>query len=50
MAHLQAEQLWFKLSSKFYWKCMKIDIKEFYKTCDMCQKTKTPNFSKYGLL
>ncbi len=49
-AHLQTGQLWFKLSSKFYWKHMKIDIEEFCKTCDACQKTKTPNFNKYGLL
>lgn len=29
---------------------MKVDIDEFCKTCDTCQKTKTPNFNKYGLL
>ncbi len=50
MAHLQMEQLWLKLSSKFYWKRMKIDIEEFCKTCDMCQKTKNSNFKKYGFL
>lgn len=49
-AHLQKEQLWFKLSSKFYWRQMKVDIEEFCKSCDICQKTKTPNFKKYGLL
>ncbi len=48
--HLQAEQLWSKLSSKFYWKRMKIDIDKFCKTCNTCQKTKTSNFSNYGLL
>lgn len=49
-AHLKPEQLWYKLSSKFYWQHMKIDVEEFCKTCDVCQKIKTSNFNKYGLL
>ncbi|SJL13286.1 uncharacterized protein ARMOST_16726 [Armillaria ostoyae] len=49
-AHLKPEQLWFKLSTKFYWRHMKVDIKEFCKTCDICQKIKTLNFNKYSLL
>ncbi len=48
--HLQMDQLWYKLSSKFYWKRMKIDIEQFCKSCDVCQKTKTSNFNKFGLL
>ncbi len=29
---------------------MKIDIDKFCKTCDICQKTKTSNFNRFGLL
>ena len=49
-AHAGAERLWQILSSKFYWKRMKADIIEYCRTCDVCQKTKTPNFTKFGFL
>ncbi len=49
-AHMDSSQLWIKLSSWFYWRHMKVDIKEFCWTCDVCQKMKHPNFSRFGLL
>ncbi len=48
--HMSPSQLWTKLASKFYWRCMKVDIEKFCQTCDICQKMKHPNFSRYGLL
>ncbi|KAF9037863.1 hypothetical protein BDZ89DRAFT_945967, partial [Hymenopellis radicata] len=49
-AHLGPESLWYKLSSRFYWKRMKVEIKQFCRTCDVCQKTKDTNFAKFGYL
>ena len=49
-AHAGPERLWQNLSQKFYWKRMKTDILEFCKACDVCQKTKSPNFNRYGYL
>lgn len=49
-AHAGAERLWQNLSQKFYWKRMKTDIINYCRTCDVCQKTKSPNFGKFGYL
>jgi hypothetical protein len=49
-AHAGAERLWQNLSQKFYWKHMKTDIIEYCRTCDVCQKVKAPNFTKFGFL
>jgi hypothetical protein len=49
-AHTSPERLWTKLSSKFYWKHMKKDIDEFCDSCDICQKIKHRNFTRYGYL
>ena len=49
-AHAGAECLWQNLSQKFYWKRMKTDIINYCRTCDVCQKTKSPNFGKFGYL
>ena len=49
-AHAGPERLWHSLSSRFYWKRMKLDIIRFCKSCDVCQKTKSPNFGKFGML
>lgn len=49
-AHAGPERLWQNLSQKFYWKRMKADILEYCKACDVCQKTKSSNFNKYGYL
>ena len=49
-AHAGPERLWNSLSSRFYWKRMKLDIVKFCKSCDVCQKTKSPNFTKFGML
>jgi hypothetical protein len=49
-AHISPERLWSKLSSKFYWRRMKKDVEEFCDSCDVCQKIKTRNFTRYGFL
>ena len=49
-AHAGPERLWHSLSSRFYWKRMKLDIIKFCKSCDVCQKTKSSNFTKFGML
>ena len=49
-AHMGAEKLWHRLSPKFYWKRMKADVIRFCETCDVCQKTKSSNFNRYGYL
>ena len=49
-AHAGPERLWQALSSRFYWKRMKVDIIRYCNSCDVCQKTKTSNFNKFGLL
>jgi len=49
-AHVGPERLWHSLSSRFYWKRMKSDIIKFCRSCDICQKTKSLNFSKFGML
>jgi hypothetical protein len=49
-AHVSPDRLWAKLRSKFYWKRMKNDIDLFGLSCDVCQKIKPSNFSRYGFL
>ena len=49
-AHAGPERLWHSLSSRFYWKRMKLDIIRFCRSCDVCQKTKASNFNKFGML
>ena len=49
-AHAGPERLWQSLSSRFYWKRMKLDILKFCRSCDVCQKTKSPNFTRFGML
>jgi hypothetical protein len=49
-AHISPERLWSKLSGKFYWKRMKRDIEEFGDSCDVCQKIKNRNFTRFGYL
>ncbi len=44
------EKLWEALSMKFYWPRMKVDILKYCQTCDICQKTKPTNFTRYGRL
>ena len=48
--HAGPEHLWHSLSPRFYWKRMKLDIIRFCKSCDVCQKTKTSNFTRFGML
>jgi hypothetical protein len=50
VAHASPERLWFRLNSRLYWKRMKRDIDEFCNSCDVCQKIKQRNFTKYGYL
>jgi hypothetical protein len=49
-SHVGPERLWHQLSQKFYWKHMKTDVLAFARSCDICQKTKFPNFNKFGFL
>jgi hypothetical protein len=49
-AHISPDRLWRKLSSKFYWQRMKLDLEEFCDSCDICQKVKNRNFTKFGFL
>ena len=49
-AHCSAEKLWQKLTPKFYWRRMKADLTIFCRSCDICQKTKTSTFNKWGYL
>jgi hypothetical protein len=39
-----------KLSAKFYWRRMKRDLLKFGLSCDVCQKIKERNFTRYGYL
>lgn len=49
-AHAGPEKLWAALSPRFYWPRMKVDIQQYCATCDVCQKTKSANFNRYGKL
>ena len=49
-AHCSAEKLWLKLTPKFYWRRMKADLVVFCRSCDICQKTKSATFNKWGYL
>lgn len=49
-AHAGPEKLWELLSAKYYWTRMKRDVLAFCNSCDVCQKTKPTNFSRYGKL
>lgn len=49
-AHAGPEKLWEQLTAKFYWPRMKKDVLSFCASCDVCQKTKPSNFSRYGKL
>ena len=49
-AHAGPERLWQSLSTRFYWRRMKVDIEKFCRTCDICQKSKFSNFNKFSLL
>lgn len=49
-AHCGAEKLWLRLSPRFYWKRMKVNLVRFCRSCDICQKIKHSNFNKYGYL
>ena len=46
--HLGIDTTYNKISQKFYWKNMKEDVKEYVKTCDICQR-RGPKKSK-GLI
>ncbi|KAF8995145.1 hypothetical protein BDZ89DRAFT_971911, partial [Hymenopellis radicata] len=48
--HMNAEQLWWKVSGKFYWHRMKVDLQAFVESCDVCQKVKGKSFNRYGFL
>ena len=49
-AHCSMEKLWQKLTLRFYWRRMKADLVNFCHSCDICQKTKSSTFNKWGYL
>ncbi|GJF00558.1 polyprotein [Phanerochaete sordida] len=49
-AHAGPEKLWELLSRRFYWPRMKRDVLLYCASCDVCQKTKPSNFTRYGRL
>jgi hypothetical protein len=49
-AHAGQQKLWLKLSPRFYWPRMKVDILIFCASCDICQKIKNSNFKRFGYL
>lgn len=49
-AHAGAAKLMMQMSERFYWPRMKKTIDAFIASCDICQKTKTANFKRYGKL
>lgn len=49
-AHAGPEKLWDWISQRCYWPRMKADVLAFCASCDVCQKTKPANFSRYGKL
>jgi hypothetical protein len=49
-AHAGPQKLYQALADRFYWPTLKKDILRFCKTCDVCQKIKPLNFSRYGWL
>jgi hypothetical protein len=49
-AHAGAEALWRKLKTNFFWPRMIKDVEAYCETCDVCQKTKHRNFTRFGYL
>jgi hypothetical protein len=49
-AHMGPEKLWQRLSGRFYWSRMKVDITVFCLSCDICQKIKSSTSGRLGLL
>jgi transposase InsO family protein len=39
-----------RLVSHFYWKSMHVDIKQYVRSCPLCQMNKSPTQAPYGLL
>jgi hypothetical protein len=49
-AHAGTKKIWKRLTPRYYWPRMKVDIEIFCLTCDICQKIKAQNFKRYGFL
>jgi hypothetical protein len=49
-AHMGPEKLWQRLSGRFYWSRMRIDITRFCLSCDICQKIKSASSGRLGFL
>jgi hypothetical protein len=49
-AHMGPEKLWQRLSGRFYWSRMRIDITTFCLSCDICQKIKSSSSGRLGFL
>lgn len=50
LAHAGFEKMYQRLSSQFYWPRMRKNVELFCATCDVCQKDKSENFTRHGLL
>jgi hypothetical protein len=49
-AHSGAHRSYYRLACTYYWPRMYRDIKEYVRSCDICQKVKPKKHSPYGLL
>lgn len=49
-AHLGFFKTFQKINSRFYWPKMRAEVKEYVRTCELCQKRKLPKQKPAGLL
>lgn len=49
-AHLGFYKTYMKINSRYYWPTMRRDIKQYVRTCDLCQRRKLPKSKPPGLL
>ena len=48
--HYSQERTLYQLEQHFYWPEMRHDVKEYVKTCETCQRIKTPHHAQHGEL
>jgi len=49
-AHLGAEQVFKQMKAAYYWPGMKLDIRIWYKQCDICARSRGPPTRHQGRL
>jgi hypothetical protein len=49
-SHSGAHRSYYRLSETYYWPKMYKDVKEFIRSCDICQKVKAKRHAPYGFL